>query len=188
MCTLNVFPSPPRGPASASRRRRARPRRPGRSATSRGAARSRWRRRRPRILPGQRTMSGTRKAPSQFVFFSLRNGVIAPSGHVFMCGPLSVPYMTIVSSAISSSSSRVEELRRRWRRDRASCRGSSTASGRPCRGFCAWCAFATCMWVVFTQQKNGLRRLCWRFMKSPQHRRTRRRTSPFASASAGPCP
>ena len=42
------------------------------------------------ILPGQRTMHGTRKAPSQLVFFSLRNGVIAPSGQVFMCGPLSV--------------------------------------------------------------------------------------------------
>jgi hypothetical protein len=40
--------------------------------------------------PGQRIISGTRKAPSQLVFFSLRNGVIPPSGHVFMCGPLSV--------------------------------------------------------------------------------------------------
>ena len=58
------------------------------------------------ILPGQRTINGTRKAPSQFVFFSLRNGVIAPSGQVFMCGPLSVPYMTIVSSAMPSSSTR----------------------------------------------------------------------------------
>jgi hypothetical protein len=27
------------------------------------------------ILPGQRTIYGTRNAPSQFVFFSLRNGV-----------------------------------------------------------------------------------------------------------------
>ena len=42
------------------------------------------------ILPGQRISSGTRKAPSQFVFFSLRNGVMPPSGQVFMCGPLSV--------------------------------------------------------------------------------------------------
>ena len=42
------------------------------------------------ILPGQRTISGTRNAPSQLVFFSLRNGVMPPSGHVFMCGPLSV--------------------------------------------------------------------------------------------------
>ena len=42
------------------------------------------------ILPGQRIMHGTRKAPSQLVFFSLRNGVMAPSGQVFMCGPLSV--------------------------------------------------------------------------------------------------
>ena len=42
------------------------------------------------ILPGQRIMHGTRNAPSQLVFFSLRNGVIAPSGQEFMCGPLSV--------------------------------------------------------------------------------------------------
>ncbi len=34
--------------------------------------------------------AGTRNAPSQLVFFSLRNGVMPPSGHVFMCGPLSV--------------------------------------------------------------------------------------------------
>jgi hypothetical protein len=42
------------------------------------------------IRPGHRIISGIRKAPSQLVFFSLRNGVIAPSGQVFMCGPLSV--------------------------------------------------------------------------------------------------
>jgi len=42
------------------------------------------------IRPGQRIIWGTRKAPSQFVFFSLRNGVMPPSGQVFMCGPLSV--------------------------------------------------------------------------------------------------
>ena len=42
------------------------------------------------ILPGHRIISGTRKAPSQLVFFSERNGVIAPSGHEFMWGPLSV--------------------------------------------------------------------------------------------------
>jgi hypothetical protein len=42
------------------------------------------------IFPGQRMSSGTRKAPSQFVFFSLRNGVMPPSGQVFICGPLSV--------------------------------------------------------------------------------------------------
>ena len=46
-----------------------------------------------------------RNAPSQFEFFSLRNGVMPPSGHVFMCGPLSVEYTTIVSSAMPSSSS-----------------------------------------------------------------------------------
>ena len=58
------------------------------------------------ILPGQRTSSGTRNAPSQLVFFSLRNGVMPPSGQVFRCGPLSVEYITNVSSAMPSSSSR----------------------------------------------------------------------------------
>ena len=42
------------------------------------------------IVPGQRTRHGTRKAPSQLVFFSERNQVMAPSGQVFMCGPLSL--------------------------------------------------------------------------------------------------
>ena len=43
------------------------------------------------MTPGQRTSHGTRNAPSQFESFSLRNGVMPPSGHEFMCGPLSVP-------------------------------------------------------------------------------------------------
>ena len=42
------------------------------------------------MWPGQRIKQGTRNAPSQLVFFSLRNGVVAPSGQVFACGPLSV--------------------------------------------------------------------------------------------------
>ena len=58
------------------------------------------------ILPGQRTIIGTRKAPSQLEFFSLRKGVMAPSGQVFMCGPLSVEYITMVSLAMPSSSRR----------------------------------------------------------------------------------
>ena len=62
------------------------------------------------ILPGQRTSNGTRKAPSQLVFFSLRNGVVAPSGQELLCGPLSVEYMTKVSSAIPSWSSRLKHL------------------------------------------------------------------------------
>ncbi len=42
------------------------------------------------ILPGQRTNAGTRKAPSQLVSFSLRNAVVAASGHDHWFGPLSV--------------------------------------------------------------------------------------------------
>jgi hypothetical protein len=43
-----------------------------------------------RITPGHRTRQGTRKAPSQLVSLSERNQVIAPSGQVFLCGPLSL--------------------------------------------------------------------------------------------------
>ena len=57
------------------------------------------------MWPGQRH-AGTRKAPSQLEFFSLRNGVIPASGQVFMWGPLSVEYITMVLSAMPSSSSR----------------------------------------------------------------------------------
>ena len=57
-------------------------------------------------LPGQRTSSGMRNAPSQLVFFSLRNGVMPPSGQELRCGPLSVEYWTKVSSAMPRSSSR----------------------------------------------------------------------------------
>src|SRR6218665_1773339 len=56
------------------------------------------------ILPGNRTMHGTRYAPSQLEFFSLRNGVVPASGQVFMCGPLSVLYCTNVLSAMPSVS------------------------------------------------------------------------------------
>ena len=42
------------------------------------------------IFPGQRMISGTRNAPSQLVAFSLRNGVVPPSGQVLRCGPLSL--------------------------------------------------------------------------------------------------
>ena len=42
------------------------------------------------MTPGQRTMQGTRNAPSQLVFFSERNQVMAPSGQEFMWGPLSL--------------------------------------------------------------------------------------------------
>ena len=51
-----------------------------------------------------------RKAPSQLVFFSLRNGVMPPSGHEFMCGPLSVEYMTKVLSAMPELVEIVEHL------------------------------------------------------------------------------
>ena len=105
MWTLNVLARCLVTGEQLLRRCATRPRRRERSAASRGAddlvgddA--------CRDLPGPaHHASGTRKAPSQFVFFSLRNGVIAPSGQEFMCGPLSVEYRTIVSSAMPSLSS-----------------------------------------------------------------------------------
>ena len=55
--------------------------------------------------PASEPSAGTRKAPSQFVFFSERNGVVPASGHELQCGPLSVLYITIVLSAIPILSS-----------------------------------------------------------------------------------
>ncbi len=43
------------------------------------------------ITPGQRTMQGTRKPPSQVVPFSPWNGVVPPSGQLTTSAPLSVP-------------------------------------------------------------------------------------------------
>jgi hypothetical protein len=114
-------------------------------------------------LPGHRSSSGILNAPSQLEFFSLRKGVIPPSGQVFMCGPLSVEYMTIVSSAIPSSSSRSSSV--------PTCLSWSIIVSW--YGDCQRPAWPTllrfvcvrrCMWVVFTQQKNGLRLLRWRRM------------------------
>ena len=55
------------------------------------------------MTPGQRITVGTRYPPSQFVFFSPRNIVVPPSGHVKVSAPLSVEYMTIVFWSSPSS-------------------------------------------------------------------------------------
>ncbi len=54
---------------------------------------------------------------------------------------------------------------RRSCRGRPSCRGTGTANGRPCPRAPRLVCVRRCMWVVFTQQKNGLRLLCCRWMK-----------------------
>ena len=46
------------------------------------------------------------RARAQLEFFSQRNGVMPASGHVFMCGPLSVEYCTSVSSLRPIASTR----------------------------------------------------------------------------------
>ena len=57
------------------------------------------------ITPGQRIAHGTRQPPSQLVSFSPRNGVVPPSGQLMTSAPLSVEYITMVLSAMPSSSS-----------------------------------------------------------------------------------
>ncbi len=56
------------------------------------------------ILPGQRTMHGTRKPPSKTVPLVALNGVMPPSGQVNTSAPLSVVKMTMVLSASPMSS------------------------------------------------------------------------------------
>ena len=57
------------------------------------------------MTPGQRIAHGTRQPPSQLVSFSPRNGVVPPSGQLSSSAPLSVEYITMVLSAMPSSSS-----------------------------------------------------------------------------------
>ena len=57
------------------------------------------------ITPGQRISVGTRQPASQLVSFSPRNGDVPPSGQENSSAPLSVEYMTMVLSAMPSSSS-----------------------------------------------------------------------------------
>ena len=101
------------------------------------------------ILPGQRIISGIRKAPSQLEFFSLRNGVMPPSGQVFMCGPLSVRVDDDGVLGDAQLVEQVEQLSRRACRGRSSCRdtGTATVPAWPstlrlrcgCAGACGWC-------------------------------------------------
>src|SRR5262249_45303057 len=92
-------------------------------------------------------------------------GVMALSGHVFICGPLSVLYITKVLSPMPSSSSRLSNsptflswsIIVSWYGDcqRPAC---PRLSGLVC--------VRRCMWVVLTQQKNGVPAACWRLIQS----------------------
>jgi hypothetical protein len=54
------------------------------------------------ILPGQRTIAGTRQPPSQLVFFSPRNGVIPASGQVLFI-PTRVARLPIRGRSLKSA-------------------------------------------------------------------------------------
>ena len=99
------------------------------------------------------------------MFFSLRNGVIAPSGQLFMWGPLSVEYTTIVSSAMPSSSS-VSRTWPTWRSWSiiASWYSDCHRPDWPTLSGFTW--VRKCMWVVLTHRKNGTSSACLRSMKS----------------------
>ena len=96
-----------------------------------------------------------RKAPSQLVSFSLRNGVVAPSGQLFACGPLSVLYMTIVLSAMPSSSSRssISPTFLSWSII-VSWYGDCQRPACPRLSGLVW--VRRCMWVILTQHEEGL--------------------------------
>ena len=65
----------------------------------------------PGILPGQRTISGARNAPSPVRVLLAAEGSRPRVGPgVPVAAPLSVEYMTIVSSAIPNLSSKIEQL------------------------------------------------------------------------------
>src|SRR5262245_38869233 len=104
------------------------------------------------------------RAPSQFEFFSLRNGVIPASGHEFMCGPLSVLYITNVLSAIFSSSSSP--------RSSPTCLSWSIITSwysdchRPdCPRLSGLAWVRKCMCVVLNHTKNGVPASCCFLMK-----------------------
>ena len=123
------------------------------------------------ILPGQRIMAGTRKAPSQLESFSLRKGVMPPSGQEFICGPLSVLYMTMVLSAMPRSSSCCSRapthlswsIMTSWYSD---CQRPDW----PRLSGLAW--VRKCMCEVLNHTKKGLSALAWRSMYSVAAART----------------
>ena len=114
-----------------------------------------------RDVSGPADICGTRNAPSQFVFFSLRNGVMAPSGQVFMCGPLSVAVQDDRVVGDPEPVEHVEQLT-----DVPVVVDHRVVVGRlPSAGLAEALRFVCvrrCMWVKFTQQKNGFLLLCWR--------------------------
>ena len=174
---------------AAARRRPARRRRPGRSAASRGAGRSRWRPTPAAILPGQRTSSGMRNAPSQLVFFSLRNGVIAavgPGVHV------RAVVGAVHDDGVLGDAELVEQVEQLADVLVVVDHGvvvRATASARPGRRSPAWCGSAgACGWCS-SSTKNGVPAdVLARDEVLGRGRRSRRRSSPSASSSAGRCP
>src|SRR5215831_13491061 len=109
------------------------------------------------MTPGQRMTHGTRQPPSQLVSFSDRNGVVPPSGQVNTSAPLSVDHITIVLSAMPSSSNFLSN----WP-TMPSC--STMPSGyvpspvTPCDSF--FRCVKMCIRVELNQQKNGLPSFC----------------------------
>ena len=64
------------------------------------------------MWPGQRISAGTRKAPSQLVFFSDRNGVVPASGQLFIINPLAGRGADNLFSTHPATHNRIEALLR----------------------------------------------------------------------------
>src|SRR5678815_394115 len=105
------------------------------------------------VTPGHRIAQGTRHPPSQLVSFSPRNGVQPPSGQLRHSAPLSVEYITMVLSAIPSSSILSSSLPT-WPSCSTIPSGYTPSPVLPADSFLR--CVKTCMRVEFHQQKNGL--------------------------------
>ena len=116
------------------------------------------------MRPGQRIIAGTRKAPSQLVFFSLRNGVMPPSGQRVHVRAVvgRVDHDRVVGDA--EIVERLEQLAdMAVVLDHAVGVFAEAAAALRCSGrTCVW----RCMRVALNQQKNGLLACACRLMKS----------------------
>ena len=141
------------------------------------------------ICPGQRITSGMRKAPSQLVVFSLRNGVVPASGQLFACGPLSVRVDDdrVVGDARVRRACRASRRRVRSWSIIVSWYSDCQRPAWPTLSGLGW--VNRCMWVVLIHAKNGVSAGVLPLDEVERRsRRCRRRSSPSAWRRAGRCP
>jgi hypothetical protein len=111
------------------------------------------------ILPGQPITWGTRNAPSQLVFFSLRNGVVAPSGQEFALGAV---VGAVDHDGVLGDAQFVEDVEQLphvlFVVDHGVVIGDCQRPAWPRLSGLVW--VRKCMWVVFIHTKNGVPEAC----------------------------